>query len=114
MVIWIAQLCLCIGSLFFMAKRLLRYLHYMQLEEYSPLRFLYWIWKNRAFDRKGSYTALCVSASIFLIHFPYLSSFLGVSVLGIIAFLENDPRKNAKVSLKLTERARRIYFLTMV
>jgi UDP-N-acetylmuramoyl-tripeptide--D-alanyl-D-alanine ligase len=111
---WTIQLLLLVGSSLFVAKRLLRHLHYMQLEEYMPRRFLSWSWQKKAFDRRGSYVAIFVSIALFLSDFSMLLTLLGTCVLGSIAFFEKDPRKNAKVALKITARAKRIYSVACI
>ena len=102
-------------SLAFTSKRLLRYLRFLQQEEYQTGRFFSWIRSHGAIDRKGSGMAL------FAILFAAWSS-LGLgsmaaiaAALGIllIAVLEEDPREAGKIPLRMTERAKRIYVLAV-
>ncbi len=104
MIVWIV-----ISSLLFSAKRLLRYLHYFQLEEYDSRRFFQWIFAYRAFDTRGLLVAFIALVSAFTGILPALVSFTAGIALWAIAFAEQDPRRMAKVRLTMTSRAKRIY-----
>lgn len=107
-------LILLIGTLPFLAKRLLRYLHVFQLEEYDTSRLFAWLWNHRVFDKRGSIIFLTTSLLLFFNVFPHFASFTATCTLLAIAYFEPDPRKLAKVSLKLTDRAKRIYVGTCI
>jgi UDP-N-acetylmuramoyl-tripeptide--D-alanyl-D-alanine ligase len=100
------------GSLIFGTKRLLRYLRFLQQEDYNALRFLKWIWKTRSFDTKGSLIALI--ASLLALKFPFFANFFGGSALTILGWIEEDPRKTGKLPLKMTSRAKRIFFVSLM
>lgn len=100
---------LLIGSLLFTAKRLLRYLRYLQQEEYDSKRFVKWIWMKKAFDRKGSLIAF-----VGLLTSAYWMASVACSLaLVCLAYQEEDPRFVGKLKLKMTERAKRIYGLAL-
>jgi len=109
---WLIALSIFVGSSLFGAKRLLRYLHYYQLEEYQPRRFMTWMWKDRAWDRRGSFVAF-MALDIALLY-PLLGSICGVLTLAFLAWWEDDPRTTGKLVLKLTERAKRIYLVAFI
>jgi UDP-N-acetylmuramoyl-tripeptide--D-alanyl-D-alanine ligase len=72
----------------FAGRRLLTYLHLFQQEEYDNGRFLVWLFRVTAFDRRLS--------------------------AALIALFEGDPRKTAKKKLAMTARATRIYVVALV
>lgn len=101
--------CLIAGLALFTCKRLLRYLHYFQQEEYDSRRFLKWIWENKAFDRKGSLTLL-----LLFFAFNFFSNSLFFCLMGTLSLIwisirEEDPRVSGKLRLIMTERAKRLY-----
>lgn len=100
------------GFLPFAARRLLTYLHIFQQEEYDSPRFLRWLLRNQAFDRRLS-LALIVLDIVQLVvaprSLPWLFPLLaGLACIGAALF-ETDPRKTAKKRLAMTARANRIY-----
>lgn len=103
---WLIILCILIGSSLFTAKRLLRYLQYLQQEDYSPSRLLTWIWHAKAIDKRGTLSALCAAACAVV--WPLSAALLGMFAWMTFAFIENDPRKAGKLRLKMTERAQRL------
>lgn len=96
-----------VALLYFFCRRLLRYLRYLQQENYQSVRFLQWIWRKRCLDRRGT-------ASLFLAFlFSWISSPLGWGV-GALLFaatspFEQDPRSRGKLKLQMTARAKRIF-----
>ena len=100
---------------FFCARRLLRYLHIFQQDEYDASRFLPWLANTASFDKR-------VSAALVLFGImTYITKdvALGLAETGLIAALfavaglrEADPRKAAKKKLVLTHRAKRIFALS--
>lgn len=100
---------LSIGLLTFLSWRLLRYLRYLQQEEYKPSRFLDWLKHNSAYDKKAS-----LAGTLLFINFINLEAgvlvnlFLGI-ILIYFAYSEPDPRSTGKKFLVLTKRAKAIY-----
>jgi UDP-N-acetylmuramoyl-tripeptide--D-alanyl-D-alanine ligase len=108
--------CLCVAgaSAYFFHRRGLRYLQYLQQEDYDGSRFWQWCKERRAFDKRG--TSLAFACGFISGVFAGLNSNVG-SVVGALlcvplVFLareEDDPTKVGKVKLKLTDRAKRIF-----
>ncbi|MFN8392272.1 MAG: UDP-N-acetylmuramoyl-tripeptide--D-alanyl-D-alanine ligase [Bdellovibrionota bacterium] len=99
------------GILAFSWKRLLRYLQPFQQEEYDNQRYLRWLKENRVVDRRGL-LATAVGAGLELLTGSYfVGALFAAALLGAIAHFEEDPRTTGKITLKLTARAKRIYWL---
>lgn len=113
MVETLTYLFIIIGSALFIRYRTLRYLRYFQQEEYSPIRFLKWVWEHRAFDTKGSAIAIAAASICYLTTFGSLISFLASAALCAIVFFEEDPTKQGKLRLNMTERAKRIFQIAL-
>ena len=103
--------------IFFAYRRLLRYLHMFQQDEYDASRFLTWLFSAQTFDKRVS-AALLLFAAL-----AYISKSADVGVVealivallfGVAAAFEPDPRRNAKKKLALTNRARRILGVALV
>jgi UDP-N-acetylmuramoyl-tripeptide--D-alanyl-D-alanine ligase len=101
----------------FAGRRLLTYLHLFQQEEYDGGRFLLWLVKNGAFDRRLSLALIAIGLVQLLVPttpptwlFPALA---GAACLAVAA-VERDPRKTAKKRLTMTARATRIYVIALV
>lgn len=106
---------LVISSFYFVRIRLLRYLRYLQQEGYSPSRFCSWVWEQRAFDKRGSFILLLgAAATAYMEIFTLAVATLAALTLFLIAFFEEDPRKEGKLKLKMTERATRIFRLALL
>jgi UDP-N-acetylmuramoyl-tripeptide--D-alanyl-D-alanine ligase len=97
---------------FFAARRLLRYLHIFQQDEYDASRFLPWLFREAAFDKRVSAALVLFAAFAYTVK----NATLGATETGLIAILfaiagwmEADPRKVAKKKLALTNRAKRIF-----
>jgi len=114
-------LLLLLSLLAFSYKRLLRYLQYFQQEEYQGTRFLNWVREKSAYDKRGSAASLPLFAAAATLQsqgalvdvlsgISYLLSAIGF--LGL-ALREEDPRKGGKISLKMTARAKRIFFAAL-
>ncbi|MCP5419243.1 MAG: UDP-N-acetylmuramoyl-tripeptide--D-alanyl-D-alanine ligase [Gammaproteobacteria bacterium] len=112
--LWIAVCGVC-G---FYYRRVLRYLRYFQQEEYNDKRFVDWLRRHRAFDRRGTVVCLGMAIGTALIQsvagsLPALLGWLlGSGVLIWSAWREEDPRSTGKITLKITQRARRIWWLS--
>jgi len=83
---------------FFLFRRLRRYLRYLQQDDYDAVRFLKWVFKTLAFDKRGSILALAG------LIFP---SILAIGYL-ILALFEKNPEHYGKKPLIRTKRAARI------
>jgi UDP-N-acetylmuramoyl-tripeptide--D-alanyl-D-alanine ligase len=106
---------IAVGSIVFTVRRALRYLRYFQQEEYYPDRFTRWYLEKKAFDTRGSICAIAAFvATLGLSKFSLLWGIGGAIALAMIAFREEDPRQVGKLTLKMTERATRIYRLALV
>ena len=94
--------------LLFAFKRTLTYLHVFQQDEYDSRRFLLWIWKERAVDRKVSLAiAICALVSLTgRVSQLILGLLLTAALLAVFAF-EANPMRSAKKPLALTNRAKR-------
>lgn len=91
--------------LWFGYKRLRRYLRYLQQEGYEVRRFFSWLWKGRAFDARAS--AIVLSSGL-LAFFTDAALWLCVCALAAACWLEPNPEKEGKITLKMTDRAKRI------
>ena len=102
------------SSSYFFRKRGLRYLQYLQQEDYDGRRFLRWYKSNKAFDRRGSLVAIVAFVLV------YAGTKVNADVAAMISLLfavvlfyrsrkEENPFKTGKIVLKLTERAGRIF-----
>ncbi|MDP3737427.1 MAG: UDP-N-acetylmuramoyl-tripeptide--D-alanyl-D-alanine ligase [Hyphomonadaceae bacterium] len=101
---------------FFLYRRLPRYLHIFQQEEYDNPRFLSWIVSARAFDIRVT-IALVVLSAVYLVAGAYITWELwpitGGAVFLAAAALEPDPTKAGKKPLVLTQRAKAIFYLAL-
>lgn len=102
------------AALFFVVRRLMRYLHIYQQDEYDTRRFLPWLVRARAFDRRASLTLLALIPVLIVGIVPYGNSFLCGLAFLVLGWFEADPRKEAKKPLVLTQRARRILTLALL
>ena len=104
-----STLFLAIAFLFFAYHRLLTYLHVFQQDDYDNKRFVEWVIKRRAFDRKAS---LCVFVLAFpallLPDFAMIFEMVAALVLAVMGWVEADPRIIGKKKLAMTQRASRI------
>jgi UDP-N-acetylmuramoyl-tripeptide--D-alanyl-D-alanine ligase len=107
----IAQLVIAGAFGFFAWRRGLTYLHVFQQEEYDGGRFLGWLLRTLTLDTRVS-LSLGVLGIAFYSPEDELIAAIG-SALGAVTFVvlglrESDPRRVAKKTLVITERARRI------
>ena len=107
------------AALVFTHRRLLTYLRFFQQEEYKEDRFLAWMGENDAHDTKGSRVAASAAIIIFILRVIGLTGPGLVNVVAAIALLniaseEEDPRKSGKIRLNMTERARRIFRVSLL
>ena len=93
-------------------RRAMTYLHIYQQEEYDTSRFLPWMMRTRAFDKR--LTTILLLIDIFWLMFPHgIFGLLYFVAFAMTAYVEKDPRKAAKKKLVMTARARRILFITL-
>jgi UDP-N-acetylmuramoyl-tripeptide--D-alanyl-D-alanine ligase len=109
----ICVLSVACASGYFFHKRILRYLQYLQQEDYNGTRFWQWCQRKRAFDRRGASVAFAsgIITGLFTGFNFAFGCFVGATLtvgLFLTTSREEDPTKTGKVTLKLTERARRI------
>jgi UDP-N-acetylmuramoyl-tripeptide--D-alanyl-D-alanine ligase len=101
-----------IAFAFFASRRLPRYLHIFQQDEYDGRRFLRWISTTRAFDKRVTLALLLGGIARLLLAnlVPHGTGSLIYAVLfALFAAFEPDPKKEAKKKLVMTSRARRIF-----
>lgn len=101
------------SSFFFLYRRSLRYLRYLQQEDYTAKRFIRWFVQNRAFDTRGTAIALTTYVIIWLMGYTLLTSSFDAIALAALAMTEGDPRRQGKLRLNMTERATRIFRLSL-
>lgn len=99
--------------LYFLSRRLPRLLHIFQQEEYDGARFLAWILRTLAFDRRVS-ALLLVAGAAGMLSPGDVKAYLPAVVLGLSARYEPDPRQSAKKKLAMTARASRIYYVSLI
>ena len=104
-----ASILLLFAAIVFSTRRLLRYLHIFQQEEYDGRRFLNWLFSEAAFDKKlsAAIVLLIVAAQSMNIGWVVLNIALAIAFVAFAA-IEPNPLKDAKKKLVLTERANRI------
>ena len=107
----VEQIAITLVSVWFSARRTLHYLSFMQQDEYRVSRLWRWICKRGAIDRKGTFTALGVSG---LVALGVPATYPAVIGLFLMIALEKSPIKHAKLKLKMTARAKRLYTLNLV
>ncbi|MGI9522702.1 MAG: Mur ligase family protein [Hyphomicrobiaceae bacterium] len=116
----VASLAALLGFAFFAWRRLLRYLHIFQQDEYDAKRFLPWLITTFSFDKRVSAALILFAALTALIQLESIGStesFLVAILFAAAGLRETDPRRTAKKKLVMTARARRIagtgYVLTV-
>lgn len=92
----------------FAIRRLITYLHIFQQEEYDSPRFIRWMIRRGAFDRRATSILAAVSfATLFrILPAPTAQVLTGLTFL-ILAYFESDPRSASKKHLVMTQRAKR-------
>jgi UDP-N-acetylmuramoyl-tripeptide--D-alanyl-D-alanine ligase len=114
--IWLGGAVTAVAFLFFALRRLRRYLHIYQQEEYDSLRFLRWLFRSFAFDKRVA-LAIAIIALVIWQFGPAAPAVWQGALAGLFIIagaLEPDPRKNAKKKLAMTKRAQRIYWAAFV
>lgn len=108
----VSQILFSCSFLLFLSRRILNYLRFFQQEDYRPKRFLKWFLWAKAFDTKGT----LILALAFLGRFFFEPTFLYfVLSFGFLYsfFKEEDPRVFGKIPLKMTNRAKRLFFVSL-
>ena len=93
----------------FALRRLVTYLHIFQQEEYDGVRFVRWMVRRAAFDRRATILLAaigCVEAAGVLSQTA--GGILAGSMFLTLAYFEADPRSSGKKRLVMTARAKRI------
>ena len=91
--------------IFFAYRRLLVYLHIFQQEEYDGQRFLPWMLRTISFDRKLSFVLILTGL---FVPFVFPAAFFAAAIT------EHNPKKTAKKTLVMTQRATRIFAMAFV
>jgi UDP-N-acetylmuramoyl-tripeptide--D-alanyl-D-alanine ligase len=92
----------------FFWRRSLRFLRYLQQEDYDSARFGRFVLERRAFDRRGTAVSLCAALLSF---WWWPAALLGAGALVGVALLEENPRRQGKIRLQMTQRARRLWIV---
>ncbi len=101
--------------IFFLYKRFKVLMLFFQQEEYEGNRFLkYTFTKCKLIDKKLSLVLLVTSALCYFIQNNTICLSLLLGVLLTFIFIEVNPSKNAKKTLALTMRVKRIFFISFV
>lgn len=93
-------------------RRLQRYLHFYQQDEYDSVRFWKWIVSSGAFDRRVSFALVVVSlGAMFMGGAVAPWAWIGAAgvVFSFAASFEPDPTKAGKKPLVMTQRATAIF-----
>ena len=104
-----------LAFLVFAGRRLMRYLHILQQDDYDNRRLLSWMFRYKVFDRRISIVLLLLSVAVFFVDLPAAAVNVALFLIFALAYYtESDPRKAAKKAFVLTPRARRILIAAML
>ncbi|MFP4097431.1 MAG: Mur ligase family protein [Alphaproteobacteria bacterium] len=104
-----------VAFLAFSGRRLMRYLHILQQDDYDNNRLLNWIVRYKVIDKRITVILLILAAIVFFAPVPSVGVNIALFLIFVIAFYtESDPRKAAKKAFVLTARARRILVAAMI
>lgn len=104
-----------IAFLVFSGRRLMRYLHILQQDDYDNGRLLSWMFRYKVIDKRISVILLLLSAGALFSSLPVAGVNIALFLIFALAFYyESDPRKAAKKAFVLTPRARRILITAMI
>ena len=109
--LWLALVPLAAVQLYLVWRRLLAYLRFFQQEGYENLRFLKW---TRARSLTDPAFLVAVASAFLGPKFPLSIAILSFLVFLALALAQPDPRSTGKISLRLTDRAKRILITTFV
>ena len=112
----ICTLILLAAFMAFAARRVPRYLHFLQQDDYDSSRFTAWLLETRAYDRRLSIALLVIEVLLLVsgLYFEWPLRLLVAAIFAYFAWREADPRKEAKKKLVMTERATRIYIVCLI
>jgi len=93
----------------FALRRLVTYLHIFQQEEYDGVRFVRWMVRHAAFDRRATIllAVIGVVEAVGVVS-QTAGGILAGAMLLTLAYFEADPRSSGKKRLVMTPRAKRI------
>ena len=102
------QVLLAVGFAVFMVRRLFTYLHIFQQEEYDGGRFVRWIFRRAAFDRRATAALAALGLAEFAGVLPKSAGYVLMCAAFLwLAYIESDPRRSGKKRLVMTARAKR-------
>ena len=103
------------GYAVFALRRLITYLHIFQQEEYDGVRFVRWLFRRAAVDRRATGLLAVIGLAEALRILPATGGYiLACGSLLALAYFENDPRSSGKKRLAMTPRAKRILVFAAV
>lgn len=97
----------------FAAKRNLTYLHLFQQDDYDGGRFFKWIFKTGTFDKKLSLGIIAATVAWYFIP-AFIVNLILIAAFAFTIYKERDPRRDSKKKLAMTQRATRIFIISMV
>ena len=107
--------------LIFSTTRHLTYLHIFQQQEYYNDRFLSWIFTAKAFDKRLSSSLVIIYCLGYVVNNNHVINNITASIITaiiisllIFSYFEKNPIKTAKKKLVLTNRAKRIYYFSLI
>ena len=101
--------------LVFAGRRLMRYLHILQQDDYDNGRLLSWMFRYKVIDKRISVILLLLATGNYFADLPVMGVNIALFLVFALAFYnESDPRKAAKKAFVLTTRARRILITAMI
>lgn len=94
----------------FSFRRLITYLHIFQQEEYDSPRFVRWLLRRAAFDRRATALVgiIAIVATVGILSIAAAYALVGSTFL-VLAYFEGDPRSSGKKRLVMTQRATRTF-----
>lgn len=112
-------ICASCAILGFAAARTKRYLKYFQQETYSAPRFRAWLHAKKTYDKRGSILAIGIGilSLVGLLSstpaFTFVVSFIGALLFLCIPIIEENPETTGKLKLIMTQRATKMYQVTL-
>lgn len=93
---------------FVLYRRGLRYLRYLQQEDYTPLRFIRWFFRHRLMDTH--FSALLLASACLGSYYPQIAPLFASLLAVALSLYEENPLRMGKITLKMTARAKRIFY----
>lgn len=104
-----------IAFLGFAGRRLMRYLHALQQDDYDNGRLMSWIIQHHVFDKRVTLLLIFASVGTFITNVPMVVTHIIIFLIFALAtYFESDPRKSSKKAFVLTQRARRILIAALI